>query len=182
MPTDSFSQVTDSSRHTPSPSPNPPPGNSNLNVFAAALQSQMPLGSLFLQNQLSLGLNLSPSDLTTTIQAAIQQQASFQQQLQHYMLMQQSGNAVNTNNQIANLIMQTQVSVTFFLKFSEPPSSFVHFLCKLNQGYDGPRSIQVGPKIDSHITFCCTIFTCLISFCRYNIWQRNSCSHYKNNK
>lgn len=98
-------QITDSTRRTPSPGqlhpqqhtpPGGPPGSGgNLGVALAALQNQLPLGSLFLQNQLGLGTlgGLSSQELNVLQQALQAQQASFQQQLQNYMLMQAQGNA-----------------------------------------------------------------------------------------
>uniref|UniRef100_A0A1S4J607 POU domain protein n=1 Tax=Culex quinquefasciatus TaxID=7176 RepID=A0A1S4J607_CULQU len=97
--------ITDSTRRTPSPGqlhpqqhtpPGGPPGSGgNLGVALAALQNQLPLGSLFLQNQLGLGTlgGLSSQELNVLQQALQAQQASFQQQLQNYMLMQAQGNA-----------------------------------------------------------------------------------------
>lgn len=104
--------MTDSSRHTPSP---PQSNNQNpMNVALAALQSQMPLGSLFLQNQLGMGglAGLSGNDLNTLQQALQAQQASFQQQLQNYMLLHSGGSPGGNAAQAqaaAQLLMQSQV-------------------------------------------------------------------------
>ena len=82
----------------------------------AALQSQMPLGSLFLQNQLGMGglANLSGNELNTLQHALQAQQATFQQQLQNYMLMTSCGSPVSGGNAAqaqaaAQLLMQNQV-------------------------------------------------------------------------
>lgn len=122
--------ITDSSRRTPSPQqlpqqhtpPGGQPGSSSLGVALAALQNQLPLGSLFLQNQLGLGTlgGLSSQELNVLQQALQAQQASFQQQLQNYMLMQAQGNAaagagngnaaqVTAQAAAAQYLMQNQV-------------------------------------------------------------------------
>ena len=109
--------MTDSSRHTPSPPPSANQNN-NLGVALAALQNQLPLGSLFLQNQLGLGGlgGLSNQELSVLQQALQAQQASFQQQLQNYMLLQAQstpgGNgSVNAQAQAAHFLMQNQVNM-----------------------------------------------------------------------
>ena len=109
-------KVTDSSRHTPSPvSSNP---SLNLSATMAALQ-QLPLGQLFLQNQLGYnGLpGLSPQDLNAFQQALQAQQATLQQQLHNYVLIHGGGNlpsgqgTANAQAQAtAQLLMQNRVS------------------------------------------------------------------------
>ncbi|XP_053692520.1 protein nubbin-like [Sabethes cyaneus] len=117
--------ITDASRRTPSPTQPPTPGsvgpNSNsIGVALAALQNQLPLGSLYLQNQLGLGTlgGLSSQELNVLQQALQAQQASFQQQLQNYMLLQAqnttggngSAAAQATAHAAAQFLMQNQVS------------------------------------------------------------------------
>jgi len=85
----------------------------NMAAFAA-LQSQIPLGPLLLQNQLGLGAfgNLSPEDFGALQQALQAQQASFHQQLQNYMLLHAGANpGVNPSQAqaAAQLLMQSQV-------------------------------------------------------------------------
>jgi POU domain transcription factor, class 2 len=108
-------QITDSSRRSPSP---PAPSNVNnnpMNAALAAMQSQIPLNSFFLQNQLGLGAfgNLSPDDFGSLQQALQAQQASFHQQLQNFMILQASANsAANPSQQAqaaAQLLIQSQV-------------------------------------------------------------------------
>ncbi|XP_021704007.1 protein nubbin isoform X2 [Aedes aegypti] len=114
--------ITDASRRTPSPPQQTAlgaPSSSSIGVALAALQNQLPLGSLFLQNQLGLGTlgNLSSQELNVLQQALQAQQASFQQQLQNYMLMQAQGNvggngsaaAQATAQAAAQFLMQNQV-------------------------------------------------------------------------
>ncbi|XP_058454071.1 uncharacterized protein LOC131432048 isoform X2 [Malaya genurostris] len=103
--------ITDASRRTPSPPPQTPssgPNNSNIGVALAALQNQLPLGSLFLQNQLGLGTlgGLSSQELNVLQQALQAQQASFQQQLQNYMLLQAQGTPGGNNNATAQATAQ----------------------------------------------------------------------------
>ncbi|XP_038108382.1 uncharacterized protein LOC6033627 isoform X2 [Culex quinquefasciatus] len=130
--------ITDSTRRTPSPGqlhpqqhtpPGVPPGSGgNLGVALAALQNQLPLGSLFLQNQLGLGTlgGLSSQELNVLQQALQAQQASFQQQLQNYMLMQAQGNAAAstaggngnaaaqaTAQAAAQFLMQNQLTASY---------------------------------------------------------------------
>lgn len=116
-------QITDASRRTPSPPQQTSvgaPSSSSIGVALAALQNQLPLGSLFLQNQLGLGTlgNLSSQELNVLQQALQAQQASFQQQLQNYMLMQAQGNVAGGNGNAAaqataqaaaQFLMQNQV-------------------------------------------------------------------------
>lgn len=117
-------QITDASRRTPSPPQQTAlgaPSSSSIGVALAALQNQLPLGSLFLQNQLGLGTlgNLSSQELNVLQQALQAQQASFQQQLQNYMLMQAQGNvggngsaaAQATAQAAAQFLMQNQVRI-----------------------------------------------------------------------
>nr|XP_029720339.1 uncharacterized protein LOC109411763 [Aedes albopictus] len=115
--------ITDASRRTPSPPQQTSvgaPSSSSIGVALAALQNQLPLGSLFLQNQLGLGTlgNLSSQELNVLQQALQAQQASFQQQLQNYMLMQAQGNVAGGNGNAAaqataqaaaQFLMQNQV-------------------------------------------------------------------------
>ncbi|XP_058815347.1 uncharacterized protein LOC131678920 isoform X2 [Topomyia yanbarensis] len=114
--------ITDASRRTPSPplqTPGNAPSNNNIGVALAALQNQLPLGSLFLQNQLGLGTlgGLSSQELNVLQQALQAQQASFQQQLQNYMLLQAQGTpggngnatAQATAQAAAQFLMQNQV-------------------------------------------------------------------------
>ncbi|CAO1325358.1 unnamed protein product [Diamesa serratosioi] len=113
--------ITDSSRHTPSPPPLTSSASTmasnqanHLGMALAALQSQMPLGSLFLQNQLGMGGlgGLSGNDLSSLQQALQAQQQSFQQQLQNYMLMHSGGSPGSNAAQAqaaAQLLMQSQV-------------------------------------------------------------------------
>ncbi|XP_065095263.1 alpha-protein kinase 1-like isoform X2 [Ochlerotatus camptorhynchus] len=103
--------ITDASRRTPSPPQQTPgnvPSNSSIGVALAALQNQLPLGSLFLQNQLGLGTlgSLSSQELNVLQQALQAQQASFQQQLQNYMLMQAQGNVGGNGNAAAQATAQ----------------------------------------------------------------------------
>ncbi|XP_062549253.1 protein nubbin-like isoform X2 [Armigeres subalbatus] len=103
--------ITDASRRTPSPPQQTSvggPSSSSIGVALAALQNQLPLGSLFLQNQLGLGTlgNLSSQELNVLQQALQAQQASFQQQLQNYMLMQAQGNVGGNGNAAAQATAQ----------------------------------------------------------------------------
>jgi POU domain transcription factor, class 2 len=109
-------QITDSSRHTPSP-PVPENAANSMNMAAlAALQSQIPLSSFFLQNQFGMNAlaGLPTADMGTLQQALQAQQASFQQQLQNYMLLQAGAN-VNPNvnpsqaQAAAQMLLQSQV-------------------------------------------------------------------------
>lgn len=80
----------------------------------AALQSQLPLAPLLLQNQLSMGAfgNLAPEDLNHLQQALQAQQAQFHQQLQNFMLLQASQSAASSPAQAqaaAQLLIQSQV-------------------------------------------------------------------------
>ncbi|XP_055539119.1 uncharacterized protein LOC129726446 isoform X2 [Wyeomyia smithii] len=116
--------ITDASRRTPSPTqPQTPgsvgPSSNSIGVALAALQNQLPLGSLYLQNQLGLGTlgGLSSQELNVLQQALQAQQASFQQQLQNYMLLQAQNTAGGTGNAAAQatahaaaqFLMQNQV-------------------------------------------------------------------------
>ena len=85
-----------------------------MNMALAALQSQMPLAPLLLQNQLGMSAfgNLSQDDLQTLQQAIQAQQAQFHQQLQNYMLLQASANSGTSPAQAqaaAQLLIQSQV-------------------------------------------------------------------------
>jgi len=85
-----------------------------MNMALAALQSQIPLAPLLLQNQLGMGAfgNLSQDDLQTLQQAIQAQQAQFHQQLQNYMLLQASANSSTSPAQAqaaAQLLIQSQV-------------------------------------------------------------------------
>jgi POU domain transcription factor, class 2 len=86
-----------------------------MNMAAlAALQSQIPLGPLLLQNQLGLGAfgNLSPDDFGALQQALQAQQASFHHQLQNFMMLHAGGNAGANSPQAqatAQLLIQSQV-------------------------------------------------------------------------
>ncbi|XP_055594935.1 uncharacterized protein LOC129745684 isoform X2 [Uranotaenia lowii] len=120
--------ITESSRRTPSPNQQTPPSgpasSSSIGVALAALQNQQTLGSLFLQNQLSLGTlgGLSGQELNVLQQALQAQQASFQQQIQNYMLMQAQGQAGGNGNAAAQvtaqaaaqLLMQNQLSTSCY--------------------------------------------------------------------
>ena len=103
----------DATRHSPSP---PTVNNSanHMNLALAALQSQLPLGPLLLQNQLGLGAfgNLSQDDFGSLQHALQAQQASFHQQLQNYMLLHAGGNPGANASQAqaaAQLLIQSQV-------------------------------------------------------------------------
>ncbi|KAG5674989.1 hypothetical protein PVAND_004930 [Polypedilum vanderplanki] len=105
--------ITDSARHTPSP-PASINSNSAANQMAfAALQSQLPLAPLLLQNQLGMGPfgNISPDDMHSLQQALQAQQAQFHQQLQNFMLLQASANSGNSQQAqaAAQLLIQSQV-------------------------------------------------------------------------
>ncbi|ETN62665.1 POU domain transcription factor, class 2 [Anopheles darlingi] len=112
--------ITDSSRRTPSPplqSSGIPGGG--LGVALAALQNHLPLSSLFLQNQLGLGGlgALSGQDLGMLQQALQAQQASLQQQLQQYMLLQVQGGAANANGgAAAAATAQAQAAAQFLMQ------------------------------------------------------------------
>ncbi len=85
-----------------------------MNMALAALQSQLPLAPLLLQNQLSMGTfgNLSPDDMHQLQQAIQAQQAQFHQQLQQFMLLQASANSASSPAQAqaaAQLLIQSQV-------------------------------------------------------------------------
>ena len=85
-----------------------------MNMALAALQSQMPLGPLLLQNQIGLGAfgNISPDDFSSLQHAIQAQQASFHQQLQNYMLLHAGGNPGANPSQAqaaAQLLIQSQV-------------------------------------------------------------------------
>jgi POU domain transcription factor, class 2 len=104
-----------SNRRSPSP-PVRNNQNNSLNMAAiAALQSQMPLAPLLLQNQLGLGAfgNISPEDFSALQHAMQAQQAQFQQQLQNYMLLQASAspgmNPSQAQAAAAQLLLQSQV-------------------------------------------------------------------------
>ncbi|XP_035908810.1 protein nubbin-like isoform X2 [Anopheles stephensi] len=112
--------ITDSSRRTPSPPASSAVPGGGLGVALAALQNHLPLSSLFLQNQLGLGglAGLSGQDIGMLQQALQAQQASLQQQLQQYMLLQVQGSAVGANENAtaaataqaaASFLMQNQV-------------------------------------------------------------------------
>lgn len=79
----------------------------------AALQSQLPLAPLLLQNQLGMGAfgNISPDDMHSIQQALQAQQAQFHQQLQNFMLLQASANSGNSQQAqaAAQLLIQSQV-------------------------------------------------------------------------
>ncbi|XP_055637092.1 homeobox protein 5-like isoform X2 [Toxorhynchites rutilus septentrionalis] len=126
--------ITDASRRTPSPPQHTPPASApnsgNIGVALAALQNQLPLGSLFLQNQLGLGTlgGLSNQELNVLQQALQAQQASFQQQLQNYMLMQQAqqaspaGNGGAAAQAAAQFLMQNQLTPSY----PSPPQSITN--------------------------------------------------------
>ncbi|KAG5674991.1 hypothetical protein PVAND_004932 [Polypedilum vanderplanki] len=99
-------------------SPSPPLSNSAANTMnsmaaLAALQTQLPLAPLFLQNQLGMSAltGLPPTGDLNALQQALQaQQAQFQQQLQNYMLLQASANHTQpTQAAAAQLLIQSQV-------------------------------------------------------------------------
>ncbi|CRK86338.1 CLUMA_CG000079, isoform A [Clunio marinus] len=102
-----------SSRQSPSP-PEQNNVNNQMNIALAAMQSQIPLGPLFLQNQLGLNAfgNHSQGDFGPLQQALQAQQASFHQQLQNYMLLHASANPGTNSSQAqaaAQLFIQSQV-------------------------------------------------------------------------
>ncbi|XP_070492629.1 protein nubbin-like isoform X2 [Chironomus tepperi] len=106
--------INDSIRHTPSPPASINNSANQMNMALAALQSQIPLAPLLLQNQLGMGAfgNLSQDDLQTLQQAIQAQQAQFHQQLQNYMLLQASANSGTSPAQAqaaAQLLIQSQV-------------------------------------------------------------------------
>ncbi|XP_035796092.1 uncharacterized protein LOC118468899 isoform X2 [Anopheles albimanus] len=111
--------ITDSSRRTPSPPQSSGIPGGGLGVALAALQNHLPLSSLFLQNQLGLGGlgGLSGQDLGMLQQALQAQQASLQQQLQQYMLLQVQGGAANANgNAAAAATAQAQAAAQFLMQ------------------------------------------------------------------
>jgi class 2 POU domain transcription factor len=79
----------------------------------AALQSQMPLAPLLLQNQLGMNAfgNLTSEDMHALQQAVQAQQAQFHQQLQNFMLLQASASSGNSPQAqaAAQLLIQSQV-------------------------------------------------------------------------
>uniref|UniRef100_A0A182QZR4 POU domain protein n=1 Tax=Anopheles farauti TaxID=69004 RepID=A0A182QZR4_9DIPT len=110
--------ITDSSRRTPSPPTASAVPGGGLGVAFAALQN-LPLSSLFLQNQLGLGslAGLSGQDLGMLQQALQAQQASLQQQLQQYMLLQVQGSAASANgNSAAAATAQAQAAAQFLMQ------------------------------------------------------------------
>uniref|UniRef100_A0A182NEG2 POU domain protein n=1 Tax=Anopheles dirus TaxID=7168 RepID=A0A182NEG2_9DIPT len=111
--------ITDSSRRTPSPPTSSAVAGGGLGVALAALQNHLPLSSLFLQNQLGLGglAGLSGQDLGMLQQALQAQQASLQQQLQQYMLLQVQGSAASANgNAAAAATAQAQAAAQFLMQ------------------------------------------------------------------
>ena len=85
-----------------------------MNMALAALQGQLPLAPLLLQNQMGMGAfgNLSGEDMHALQQALQAQQASFHQQLQNFMLLQASQNSASSPAQAqaaAQLLIQSQV-------------------------------------------------------------------------
>uniref|UniRef100_A0A182PA73 POU domain protein n=1 Tax=Anopheles epiroticus TaxID=199890 RepID=A0A182PA73_9DIPT len=107
--------ITDSSRRTPSPPVASGVPGGGLGVALAALQNHLPLSSLFLQNQ--LGLGLSGQDIGMLQQALQAQQASLQQQLQQYMLLQVQGSAASANgNPAAAATAQAQAAAQFLMQ------------------------------------------------------------------
>uniref|UniRef100_A0AAG5D8M5 POU domain protein n=1 Tax=Anopheles atroparvus TaxID=41427 RepID=A0AAG5D8M5_ANOAO len=112
--------ITDSSRRTPSPPQASSVPGGGLGVALAALQNHLPLSSLFLQNQLGLGglAGLSGQDLGMLQQALQAQQASLQQQLQQYMLLQVQGSAAASanGNAAAAATAQAQAAAQFLMQ------------------------------------------------------------------
>uniref|UniRef100_A0A182IXA0 POU domain protein n=1 Tax=Anopheles atroparvus TaxID=41427 RepID=A0A182IXA0_ANOAO len=112
--------ITDSSRRTPSPPQTSSVPGGGLGVALAALQNHLPLSSLFLQNQLGLGglAGLSGQDLGMLQQALQAQQASLQQQLQQYMLLQVQGSAAASanGNAAAAATAQAQAAAQFLMQ------------------------------------------------------------------
>uniref|UniRef100_A0A182MBZ3 POU domain protein n=1 Tax=Anopheles culicifacies TaxID=139723 RepID=A0A182MBZ3_9DIPT len=111
--------ITDSSRRTPSPPASSAVSGGGLGVALAALQNHLPLSSLFLQNQLGLGglAGLSGQDIGMLQQALQAQQASIQQQLQQYMLLQVQGSAASANgNAAAAATAQAQAAAQFLMQ------------------------------------------------------------------
>ncbi|XP_050077453.1 POU domain protein 2-like [Anopheles maculipalpis] len=111
--------ITDSSRRTPSPPASSAVPGGGLGVALAALQNHLPLSSLFLQNQLGLGglAGLSGQDIGMLQQALQAQQASLQQQLQQYMLLQVQGSAASANgNAAAAATAQAQAAASFLMQ------------------------------------------------------------------
>ncbi|XP_052869178.1 POU domain protein 2-like [Anopheles cruzii] len=110
--------ITDSSRRTPSPPQSSAIPGGGLGVALAALQNHLPLSSLFLQNQLGLGglAGLSGQDLGMLQQALQAQQASLQQQLQQYMLLQVQGSASANGNAAAAATAQAQAAAQFLMQ------------------------------------------------------------------
>ncbi|XP_053661595.1 uncharacterized protein LOC128710768 [Anopheles marshallii] len=111
--------ITDSSRRTPSPPASSAVPGGGLGVALAALQNHLPLSSLFLQNQLGLGglAGLSGQDIGMLQQALQAQQASLQQQLQQYMLLQVQGSAASANgNAAAAATAQAQAAAQFLMQ------------------------------------------------------------------
>uniref|UniRef100_A0ABK8FSN5 POU domain protein n=1 Tax=Anopheles gambiae TaxID=7165 RepID=A0ABK8FSN5_ANOGA len=111
--------ITDSSRRTPSPPASSAVPGGGLGVALAALQNHLPLSSLFLQNQLGLGglAGLSGQDIGMLQQALQAQQASLQQQLQQYMLLQVQGGAASANgNAAAAATAQAQAAAQFLMQ------------------------------------------------------------------
>lgn len=86
-----------------------------MNFALAALQSQIPLGSFFLQNQFGMNAlaGLPAADMGSLQQALQAQQATFQQQIQNYMLLHASanpgGNSTQAQAAAAQLLIQSQV-------------------------------------------------------------------------
>ncbi|KAL7041572.1 hypothetical protein ACKWTF_000823 [Chironomus riparius] len=100
--------ITDT-RQSPSPSLQNNAAN-QMNMALAALQSQLPLAPLFLQNQLGMSaLTGHPQGEMNSLHQALQ--AQFQQQLQNYMLLQASANHSGSPAQAAaaQLLLQSQV-------------------------------------------------------------------------
>lgn len=90
----------------------------NVASALAALQSQLPLAPLLMPNHLGLGNlgGMSPQDMNAFTQAFQQvQQASLQQQLQHYMeLLQSSANTLGQQKNANAANAQVQAAAQFF--------------------------------------------------------------------
>ncbi|EAA05862.4 AGAP009500-PA, partial [Anopheles gambiae str. PEST] len=117
-----------------------------LGVALAALQNHLPLSSLFLQNQLGLGglAGLSGQDIGMLQQALQAQQASLQQQLQQYMLLQVQGGAASANgNAAAAATAQAQAAAQFLMQ-NQVCSSSAHqqWECRRHRQRGTDRALQ----------------------------------------